>query len=45
MPRISRDRVLGRQELDRLLATTPVHLIHSLLTADYTGTRRGELLS
>jgi integrase len=40
----TRDRVLSREEFDRLLAAAPMHLKPILLTAYYTGMRRGELL-
>jgi integrase len=40
----TRDRVFGKEEFDRLLAVAPTHLKPILLTAYYTGMRRGELL-
>jgi integrase len=39
-----RDRVLSKDEFDRLLGTALSHLRPILLTAYYTGMRRGELL-
>jgi integrase len=39
-----RDRVFSKEEFDRLLAVAPAHLKPILLTAYYTGMRRGELL-
>jgi integrase len=39
-----RDRVLSKEEFDRLLAVAPAHLKPILLTAYYTGMRRSELL-
>jgi integrase len=39
-----RDRVFSKDEFDRLLAVAPAHLKPILLTAYYTGMRRGELL-
>jgi integrase len=40
----ARDRVLNRDEFDRLMAVSPTHLKPILLTAYHTGMRRGEIL-
>ncbi len=41
----ARDRVLSKDEFDRLLDHSPRHLKPILLTAYYTGMRQGEILS
>jgi integrase len=41
----TRDRVLSREEFDRLMAAAPMHLKPILLTAHHTGMRKGEILN
>jgi integrase len=40
----TRDRVLSREEFDRLMAVAPMHLRPILLTAYHTGMRKSEIL-
>lgn len=40
-----RDRVLSREEFDRLIGVAPLHLKPILLTAYHTGMRKGEILN
>jgi integrase len=40
----TRDRVLSREEFDRLVAVAPMHLKPILLTAYHTGMRKSEIL-
>jgi integrase len=41
----TRDRVLSREEFDRLMAVAPTHLKPILLSAYQTGMRKGEILN